>query len=173
MDAHPIMMVGANQAQDHVVNGGPNMESKVNKVIESFGSGFYCSQAILSTYCEDLGLDRKTALKMSCGLAAGMARLGSTCGAVTGAYMVISLKYGNHSPDDKESTERTFALMQEFDRRFIERHGTTNCEKLLGVDLRYGDKGLAIQQVRGLCPTFVKDAAEILESIMEENGRFD
>ena len=145
------------------------MTNKVNEVIESFSSGFYCSQAILSTYCEDLGLDKETALKMSCGLAAGMSRLSSTCGAVTGAYMVISLKYGNCSPEDRYATEKTFALVQEFDRQFIERYGSTNCKELLNVDLRYGDKSLATRQVSALCPSFVKGAAEILESIIQED----
>ena len=80
--------------------------------------------------------------------------------------MVISLKYGNYILGDKESTEETFALIQEFNKQFIEKHGSTNCKELLGVDLRYGDKEFAGQQVKALCPGFVKDAAEILESIL-------
>ena len=142
------------------------MESKVNEVLESFGGGFYCSQAILSAYCEEYGLDKETALKISCGLTAGMARLSSTCGAVTGAYMVISLKYGNCLLGDKDAIEKIFALIQEFDKRFIEKHSSTNCKELLGVDLRYGDKDLAGKQVKKLCPCFVKDAAEILEAVL-------
>ena len=148
---------------------GDDMNSKVNEVLESFNGGYYCSQAVLSTYCEDLGLDKETALKISCGLAAGMARMSSTCGAVTGAYMVISLKHGNCLPSDKEAIEKTFAQVQEFDKEFVIKHGSTNCCELLGVDLRYGDKSLASQQVKALCPSFVKDAAEILESILWQN----
>ena len=142
------------------------MGSRVDSVIESYNSGYYCSQAILSTYCEDLGLDKDIALKISCGLAAGMARLSSTCGAVTGAYMVISLKYGNCLPDDKEARERTFALIQEFDRQFSLIYGSTNCRELLGVDLRNGDKALAGERVKALCPGFVEDAADILETVL-------
>ena len=142
------------------------MKSRVNETVECFNSGFSCSQALLSTYCEDLGLDKETALKISCGLAAGMARLGHTCGAVTGAYLVISLKYGKYLLDDNVSKEKTFELIQEFDKRFIEKYGTTNCKELLSVDLRDGDKDFASQQVKALCPGFVRDAAEILESIL-------
>jgi len=134
--------------------------------MECFNGGFDCSQAMLSTYCEDLGLDKETALKISCGLAVGMARLGSTCGAVTGAYLVISLKYGKYLPDDNESKEKTFALIQEFDRQFTEKNGSVNCRELVGVDLRYGDKVFAKKQVQAVCPGLVKDAAEILENIL-------
>jgi len=142
------------------------MKSRVNEVLEKYNGGFYCSQAMLSTYCEDYGLDKDTANKISCGLAAGISRLGSTCGAVTGAYLVISLIHGNCQSDDKQSLEKTFSLIQEFDRQFTEKHGSTNCTELLGVDLRHGDKTLAGERVKTLCPGFVKDAAEILEKIL-------
>lgn len=141
--------------------------NRVNEVLASFSGGLYCSQAIFSAYCEDFGLDKETAIKLSCGLAAGMARLGATCGAVTGAYLVISLKYGNHLPGDKESIEKTFALIQEFDKQFTNKHGSTNCLELLDVDLRHGDKSLASKQVKEICPGLVKSAIEILESILQ------
>lgn len=142
------------------------MDSKTNAVMECFNNGYDCSQAMLSAYCEDLGMDKETALKVSCGMAAGMARLGSICGAVTGAYLVISLKYGKYLPADNEAKEKTFALIQEFDRRFTAKHGSTNCKELLGVDLRHGDKTLAKERVQAICPELVKNAAEILESIL-------
>ena len=141
-------------------------QSNADEVVESYNGGLYCSQAILSAYCEDYGFDKKTAMKLSCGLAAGMARLGLTCGAVTGAYLVISLKYGSHLPGDKASIEKTFALIQEFDELFTKKHGSTNCRDLLGVDLRYGDKVLASERVGAICPSLVRDAAEILELIL-------
>ena len=146
------------------------MESRVNEVMDCFNSGFYCSQAVLSTYCEDYGLDKETAYKLSCGLAAGMARLSHTCGAVTGAYLVIGLKHGNTMPTDRVSLEKTFELIQEFDRRFACKHGSTNCRELTGVDLRKDTTEFAKQQVRKICPELVKDAAEILEAILFADG---
>lgn len=141
------------------------MKSKVEEVMECFGE-YDCSQAILSAWCEDYGLDKETALKLSCGLAAGMARLGHTCGAVTGAYLVISLKHGKCQPGDGKAKEKTFSLIQEFNERFNEKNGSTNCEELLGVDLRYGDMEVAKERVQTKCSGFVKDAAEILEAIL-------
>ena len=135
-------------------------QSKAKEAVACFNSGFNCSQAILSTYCEALGLNRETALKLACGLGAGMGRLQETCGAVSGAYLVIGLKCGN----DKE---KTYALVREFARRFEARNKTTNCRALLGVDLMLGDKAAASQRVREVCPAAVRDAAEILESILD------
>lgn len=89
-----------------------------------------------------------------------MGRLGKTCGAVTGAYLLIGLMYG-------EEIEKTYQFVQEFEKRFIERNKTTDCEKLLGVDLINGDKAIAKQMVTKVCPIMVNDVAEILEAILE------
>ena len=62
--------------------------------------------------------------------------------------------------------KRIHALIQDFDRQFTDKHGSTNCRELLGVDLRYGDKTLAGTQVDAICPGLVKDAAEILGTVL-------
>ena len=144
------------------------MKSKINEVMEFFnnGQGFNCAQTILSTYCEDFGLDKETALKLACGLGGGMGRLGHVCGAVSGACLVIGLKHGKFLPDDRESKEKTYALVHEFGKRFVERNQTANCHELLQIDLLYGDKQTIKERVREICPRIVKDAAEILESIL-------
>lgn len=142
------------------------MKSKVNEVIECFSNGFNCSQAILSTYCEEFGLDKETALKLSCGFGGGMGRCGATCGAVTGAYLLISLAYGQCEKNDDLAKEKTYALVQEFAKKFEERNKTTICRELLEVDLMNGDKQKASQQVSKICPKVIKDAAEIIESIL-------
>lgn len=139
--------------------------NKVQQAIDCFSNGFNCSQAILSTYCEDFGLDKETALKIACGLGAGMGRLGNTCGAVSGAYLLIGLKYGQYQADDKEAKEETYALVREFSRLFEERNKTTICRELLGADLINGDKQFVAGRVKTVCPKMVQDAAELIEKI--------
>ena len=50
-----------------------------------------CAQTVITTFCEELGLDRAIALQVANGFGGGMGRTGRTCGAVTGAYMVLGL----------------------------------------------------------------------------------
>jgi C_GCAxxG_C_C family probable redox protein len=145
--------------------GWLNMENRVDRAVECFNNGFDCSQAILSVFGEGL-IDKETALKISCGLAVGVARTNRTCGAVSGAYLVIGLMHGRCRVEDAESKERTFEMIREFDRRFAERNGSLNCFELLGVDLCTGDKELAKRQVKRICPGLVRDAAEILEGML-------
>jgi C_GCAxxG_C_C family probable redox protein len=156
----PAVAIAANK------NKGMISLSKVNEAVACFNDGFNCAQAILSTYCEDFGLDKETALKLSCGFGAGMGRRCETCGAVTGAYMLISLANGQHIKGDTDAKEKTYALIQEFTQKFKEINKSTICRQLLGVDLITGDKDFAVSQVKTVCPKMVRDAAVIVESIV-------
>ena len=56
--------------------------------VETFRDGINCTQAILSAWGSRHGLDRDTAMKLGGAFGSGM-NMGETCGAVTGALMVI------------------------------------------------------------------------------------
>jgi C_GCAxxG_C_C family probable redox protein len=137
--------------------------------VQIFRNGFSCSQAVVAAFGESLGLEKEIALKISQAFGGGMARLGLTCGAVTGALLVIGLKHGRTRPDDEAAKEKTYALALEFISRFKARHGTIVCRDLIGTDLSTPE-GHDEAQARGvfetLCPNFVGSAAEILEQIL-------
>jgi C_GCAxxG_C_C family probable redox protein len=143
--------------------------SKVTDAVNCFNSGFNCSQAILSAYCEEFNLDKNTALKIACGFGGGMGRLQETCGAVTGAYMLIGLKHGKFKKEDAESKDKTYTLVREFAKQFVEKNKTTSCCELLGIDLNNSDKDLAKEKIKTICPKLIQDAAEIIEGILFNN----
>lgn len=148
------------------------MNSKIQNAVEKFEKGFNCSQAVLSSYCEQFGLDCNTALRIATGFGGGM-KIGETCGAVTGAFMVLGLKYGNTTPEDKETKEKTYEMVIEFTNRFKARNGSVICRELLGCDISTPE-GSKVAVEKGLfssvCPRLVQDAAEILEEMLNENS---
>ena len=141
-------------------------QNKAELAVACFNEGFNCAQAILSIYGAELGLERKTALSLALGLGAGMGRLQETCGAVTGAYLVIGLRVCGLSGDSDEAKEQTYALVQELERRFKAKNHSTNCRELIGVDLITGDRQIVLERVKNFCPLMVRDAAEILEHLL-------
>lgn len=143
-----------------------NERSRVNQAVNCFQNGFNCAQAVLTTYCEDFGLERETALKLSCSLGGGMGRLGHVCGAVSGALLLLGLKHGQSLPYDNAAKEATYTQVQEFSRSFEKRNGSVLCRDLLGVDLLSGDKAVAAERVKSVCPKMVQDAAEIIEEML-------
>ncbi len=144
--------------------------NKVECSEQCFLSGFNCAQAVFSTYSGELGLDPVLALRIAGGFGGGMGHIGETCGAVTGAIMLIGLKYGKVRVDDTAAKEKTYALVQEYKRQFVELNGSVRCKELLGYDISIpeemniaGEKNL----FKTLCPKLVKDSAEIVEKLLE------
>lgn len=137
--------------------------SKVELAVSCFNEGFACSQALLSTYGPQFGLDRETALKVADAFGGGMGRMGEICGAVTGALMVIGLKHGRTIADDEQSQEKTCSLVNEFVNRFRSRTGSIVCRELLGCDMNTAKEN---ELFTTLCPKYVRAAAETLEQIL-------
>jgi C_GCAxxG_C_C family probable redox protein len=144
--------------------------SKADKAATTFTEGFNCAQSIVATFGPDLGLDRTDALRVASGFGGGMGRMAQTCGVVTGAFMVLGLRFGHTSPDDTDAKARTEELCREFVRRFRERNGSFVCRDLLGCDIST-EEGRAEAKELGLserkCRGFVRDSAEILVELLE------
>ena len=143
--------------------------TRPDDAVTYFNEGFSCSQAVVSSFSEDFGLDKETARKISCGFGAGIGRSGNICGAVTGAILVIGLKYGKGTAGDDAAKEKTYALVQEFLRKFRAKNGSINCTELLGYDLRDPEQrkqAHVSKAVASKCPKFTRDAVVILEKIL-------
>ncbi|MCB4791160.1 MAG: C-GCAxxG-C-C family protein [Elusimicrobia bacterium] len=138
------------------------------QAVSVFNKGFNCTQAVLSTYGKKFGIDSSTALKIASAFGGGMARMGETCGAVTGAFMVIGLKYAT----GMDAKEKIFSVANEFVSRFKARNRSAICKELLGYDISTQEGMKSIKEknlISTLCPKLVKDASEILEKLLEEN----
>jgi C_GCAxxG_C_C family probable redox protein len=134
-----------------------------------FTEGFNCAQAVFSTVAEDLGLDAETAARTATAFGGGMARMGATCGAVTGAFMAIGLARGNDLPADKEAKEKAYALASEFVERFKARHGSIVCRELLGCDIgtpQGHERAKALGLFDTVCSKLVADSVEIIEAML-------
>jgi C_GCAxxG_C_C family probable redox protein len=140
------------------------MKSKSLLVDEQF-SKFNCAQTVFSLFAPELGIDEKTALKIASGFGGGMA-CAETCGAVTGAYMVIGMKHGHSTPEpDKKANTKT--LVKKFNEKFIAEHGSLICKKLTGFDISTPEGSAAAGKARvfeTLCPDFIKTSCRIIET---------
>jgi len=144
--------------------------SEVERAVSTYKEGFCCSQALLSTYGTQFGLDREIALKVAAAFGGGINYMGETCGAVTGALMVIGLKCGNTKAKDRKAEKKTYKMTREFVDRFKSRNGSIRCKDLLGCDISTPE-GRELQKkdklFKTVCPNYVQDAAEIIEQILE------
>lgn len=112
------------------------MKTKSEAAIERFLAGYNCAQSVLYAYGPELGMDGEMALKVATGLGAGMGRRGEVCGALTGGILVLGLKYGRGTQQDRSATEDTYRKTLDLMARFEQRAGSCSCRVLLeGCDL--------------------------------------
>jgi len=148
--------------------------TKADAAHRTFLKRFTCSASVFSAFSGDLGLNPDIAMKVACGFGAGIAKTGNICGAVSGAIMVIGLAYGKAAEGDDAATEKTRALVRQFIAEFSRKNGSVNCTDLLGYDLSELSEYEAAQK-SGIfinrCPLLVRDAAEILERLLNQEGQ--
>lgn len=136
--------------------------------VERFMKSMNCSQAVLETYAPGLGMSPLMARRVATAMAGGMG-MGSECGAVTGALLVIGLKYGKTADTDQQADKETFQRVAGFFKMFKARHEHLKCSQLLGVDMG-SPEGVKEAEKLGLftkrCPAYVRSAAEILDTIL-------
>jgi len=141
--------------------------NRVELALTHFQEGYACSQTIFSSYAEQFGIDHEMAIQLATGFAGGVGHMADMCGAVSGAIMVLGLRYGGRDPEGRSVTAEK---VQEFIRRFKERNNNTIvCRELLGYDISTPEgKAQGEREGRSVntCPKFIQDAAEILEQLL-------
>ena len=149
------------------------MESKELKAITAFKSGYNCAQSVVVAFAEGLGIEKNSALSISVGFGGGMGRLQETCGAVTGAFMVLGMYNSLKHKENLALKNETYPMVQQFDARFKAIHQTTNCRALLHCDLRSEvGHNFAIENklFEKVCEKCIADAVRIIDELTNETG---
>ncbi|HRX15740.1 MAG TPA: C-GCAxxG-C-C family protein, partial [Spirochaetota bacterium] len=94
--------------------------------VNKFKEGFNCSQSVLFSFADRLGISEDNALKIMTGFGAGMGRRQEICGAVSGGIAVLSMLYGRTGSDDKQKSEETYDKTRKLIEAFISNYGTVN-----------------------------------------------
>jgi C_GCAxxG_C_C family probable redox protein len=151
-----------------------NEMTRVEKALARHTSGFGCAQCVASVFAEELGVDEITAQKMALGLGGGIGRQGEVCGALSGAILVLGMKYGVSSMDgeaNKIAKNLVYDLDQKVTQQFRERTGAIRCNEILGFDMNDA-AARAIATEKGIfatrCNKCIQDSVEILEKMLAE-----
>ena len=144
---------------------------KTNKALDYFRNKFNCSQSVLAAFGPEYGLSEDECLKITTAFGGGMGRQQHICGAISGALMVLGLRYGKGLKDPEEKKRYTYQLTKEFFDEFKRLNGSENCLELLdGLNINDPDDNKKIVErnyyvIR--CEKYVSDAVNILSKIME------
>ena len=145
-------------------------EEVIEKAVSRFREGFLCVEAVLMTFAEYQKIKSDIIPKIATGFGAGIGRRGSLCGALTGAIMALSLKYGRNNVDDREAYERCMKKSFECYMQFKTKFGSVFCKELTECDFTTAE-GLKKWRDLGLkekkCIKYVEGSTKILLELTE------
>ena len=128
--------------------------------VEQFDRGYNCAEAMLLTLAPGAMVEPQRA---GTAFGGGIARRGLTCGCLTGCAVAVGLRLGRTSPDDKDTKELVYRVVNDVFRRVEEEFGTLECRKLTGLDFNQENPQAELDRVHAEVCTklvrFVADAA--------------
>ena len=147
------------------------MGQYVEKSKELFLQGYNCAQAIAGGFSDAVGLDFETAIQIASSFGGGMGGMREVCGALTGAFIILGVKYGYVSPTDPQAKSTHYKLISETGAKFKAKWGTILCRDLMQKlaeekQTILGDK--PEEYKARPCLVIVEDVAKILEEILGE-----
>ena len=146
------------------------METKSEKAVELFHTGYNCAQSVFCAFCEDFGMNFETGLKLSSSFGGGMGRLREVCGAVSAMFMIAGLKYGYTEPNNDTVTQTHYQRIQKLAEEFEEKHKTIICREILGLpkgkDSPVPSKRTEEYYASRPCEKCIADAARIIEKFI-------
>lgn len=143
--------------------------SKAEIAADYMKKGYNCAQSVIKAYAGDVGMNEEDAVKMASALGGGIGRTGHICGAVSGAALIIGMKFGSTDNTAKHSRAKAYQKAKELLEKFSAQNKSVLCKDLLEYDIstkeglkQARESGVFIQK----CPLLVSSAAKILEDII-------
>ncbi len=133
-----------------------------------FLSGYNCSQSVLLSFADDLKFSKELAQKMAAGFGGGMGKQQETCGAITGAIMVLGILKGEQVNNNDELKAEAYGSVNRLTGEFKAIYNTTNCQELIGCDLNTAEGSAKFKEERimeTVCAGCVERAVQIVEKI--------
>lgn len=143
--------------------------TRIETARNNMTTGLNCAQSAVKAYAGEVAVTEKELVNLAVAFGGGFARYGLVCGAISGAAMIISAKFGAQKAEDLQYKDRIYALASELMERFKEKNGSFFCRELIGYDMK---DPVQLQKAREAgvfttqCLDYVQSAAEILEDIL-------
>ena len=137
-------------------------------VSQKFREGIDCSMLVLAEAADNIGITKEEAYRTASCFGAGMLT-GGVCGAVTGAFIAIGIKHGNHELNDLAQKAVVISKRDELVERFTKIHGSVDCPRILGADLRIPEERQYARDnnhINTKCPAFCRTAAQIMKELL-------
>lgn len=146
------------------------MESHYQKSIHYFTNSYNCAQSVFTAYQEHTGIEKADSIKIATAFGGGIANLQKTCGAISGALMVLGTTlYNPHNSAVTKDIVNQYSetLINLIDRKY----GSSTCKAISGVDFT-SEKPLspdAKERMHRNCFQVIEDVCIILDEMIKSS----
>ncbi len=147
-------------------NNNAELQKRIDMAVKYFDAGYNCSQSVFMAYSDIYGVEPELAAKLATSFGGGMGRLREVCGAVTGMFLTLGLRYPVVDVNDKEAKTKHYEIVRSAANKFKEITSSYNCGELLAIQEQIKNS-LPTTQCTGCntlhtCKNYVTIAAEIV-----------
>lgn len=134
----------------------------VSRSRQLFDSGFGCAESVLLAVCESKGIESVLIPRIASGFCGGVANTNGMCGAVAGGILALNIIYGRNTAI--ESKELNYQKVQQFQKDFLAKFGSTSCGALTDCDLstNEGHQKFKKFNVHQKCTDFTSEATRMV-----------
>ncbi len=129
----------------------------IDRALELHHSGYNCAQSVACALGDLTNLDEDTLFRVAEGFGGGMGGFTETCGALSGAVVILGLRTSGGTANPKTKA-RTYARTRPVVAAFREKNGATRCPEL---------KGMTGGPVLRSCDGCIEDACNLLLDAVE------
>lgn len=138
-------------------------QTYVDRAMHLRSKGYNCAQAVACTFSSEVHMSEEALFALTEGLGGGMGGHQATCGAVSGAAVIVGLltSKGRVEGGTKSlSYARSAAIVSEF----LQKNGSLVCKDLLG-----DETGLVLRSCDGCVEDAVRMVQQLLQTVTLEN----
>ncbi len=125
-------------------------------------SGYNCAQTVACTFSSEIGVDRTVLYRISEGFGSGMGGNDGTCGALSGAIMVLSFLLSSGDPA-VPSKQDTYHWIKSFHNTWSERFGSPICSVIKG-----NDTGVPLYE----CDKLIRETVHMTFQTIQDIGEY-
>lgn len=137
--------------------------------LDYFAQKYSCAESVLLGLVEGHEIDCPNAPRIASGFGGGVGSYGEICGAISGAAIVLGLRFGRDTADADQKAicyDIVSRLIEAFEREF----GYIRCDMLTGCVMRTPEGKARAKELdlhNTLCPKFVAFAAETASELIK------
>jgi C_GCAxxG_C_C family probable redox protein len=105
----------------------------VDRAAQLREQGYNCAQSVACAFSDEVALDAQQLFQLTEGFGGGMGGKDGTCGAISGAVVILSLLTSKSDPLHPTKQETYQRVRQVFDT-FVRTTGSSVCRELQGLD---------------------------------------